>query len=73
MIFGRMVARRVARILVIILKEKFNKIIVMKSEKDLGLASLGMRVRKKVLEALSSLFWMKKFWTTAITESPTIS
>lgn len=52
-----------ARILEIILYVKFNRLMGLKSAKVAGDLAFGMRVRKKVLEALCILLVWKKCCT----------
>ena len=63
MMDGRIWVRREARILDIILCEKFSRLIGLKSTKVSGDFVFGMRARKKALEAFRIFLVLKKCWT----------
>lgn len=73
MIWGRIGASLSTKILVIILKEKFRRLMGLKSLKVEGFGHLAMRAIRNDDDALRSLPVPKKFYTTATTELPTIS
>lgn len=56
-----------AMIFVIILKEKFRRLMGLKSWKQEGVGDFGIKARRKVVEALRSLPKVKKFWTVVTT------
>lgn len=67
MMWGRMVESLLATVFVMILKEKFRRLIGLRSWKDVGDEDLGIKARRKVDEALRSLPEPKKFWTAVTT------
>lgn len=73
MSMGRRVASLLDKILEIILKEKFRRLMGLKLLKVDGLGFFGMSEKRKQEEALRRSPEEKNFCTAATTEEPTIS